>query len=215
MVNCNFFYPFLIFFVDKIVGILLWCTGIFLAILLFYKVLPEEPTVYLYLPFLLILLATLRVLRLYKSPIISLKQDASPSSKIKDLFKSDYDDRKKLGVLGLPPFTLLIQNWLASRDAIRVKHALALISNGQVITAKDQYHVAMILQHGFRAVHFHMAKELAEKSSKAGEERANWLAKAAHDRWLISLQKPQLHNTQFPEVIFRNRILKRCSSGEW
>lgn len=82
-------------------------------------------------------------------------------------------------------------------DRMRRQKVIELLSNSDLLTAKDYYYAAMIFQHGDSTADFWKAHELAKKSFSLGEVAANWLTSATYDRWLMSQGKPQKFCTQY------------------
>jgi len=74
---------------------------------------------------------------------------------------------------------------------------MSLLDDGQVRTAADFYHAAMILQHATLPEHNHLGFELARRAADAGHPGARWLAAAAMDRWLMKKGLPQKFGTQY------------------
>ncbi|MCK9877022.1 hypothetical protein MXD61_07910 [Frankia sp. AgPm24] len=74
---------------------------------------------------------------------------------------------------------------------------MSLLADGQVRTAPDFYHAAMVFQHGSLPEHNHLSFELACRAADAGCRDARWLAAAALDRWLTRKGLPQRFGTQY------------------
>jgi len=74
---------------------------------------------------------------------------------------------------------------------------MSLLDDGQVRTAADFYHAAMILQHATLPEHNHLGFELARRAADAGHPGARWLAAAAMDRWLMKKGLPRKFGTQY------------------
>jgi hypothetical protein len=92
---------------------------------------------------------------------------------------------------------------LHTADLDRRVEVLDYLQKGQVVTAEDLYHAAMIFQHGNCGNHFKLANELARRAVEQGHEGAKWLYAAALDRYLQSEGKLQKFGTQYYN--FRNR----------
>jgi hypothetical protein len=69
------------------------------------------------------------------------------------------------------------------------------VEQGQVRTANDYFHAAMLLQHGEELEHWQQARELALKAAEMGHPRARYLAAAALDRRLMRQGMPQKYGT--------------------
>jgi hypothetical protein len=71
---------------------------------------------------------------------------------------------------------------------------------GQLQTARDHYHAAMLLQHGKGSMPYRLARDLAREAARRDATRAEarWLSAAAQDRYryLPSMGQPQWYGTQ-------------------
>lgn len=83
---------------------------------------------------------------------------------------------------------------LNERDTVRLLRILALYEQGVILSPENKYQAAMILQHGTKSEHYELAYTLAQESKEMGYENELW--KAAYDRWMLSLGKPQVYGTQ-------------------
>jgi len=95
-----------------------------------------------------------------------------------------------------------IGDWsvVAEADRRRRQRVLEMLAAGEVEAADDQFHAAMILQHGDEPAHYEKAHELARRAAELGPSPgvpARWLAAAAKDRHLLSLDRPQIYGTQY------------------
>lgn len=92
-------------------------------------------------------------------------------------------------------------DWVAleQRDRNRREQALGLLAQGQLRTASDHYHAAMLFQHGGDSESYRLAHALATIAmTLAPEQRGyRWLAAAAWDRLLMSHFQPQWYGTQY------------------
>ncbi|MCM3882503.1 hypothetical protein [Frankia sp. R82] len=107
--------------------------------------------------------------------------------RLREFFEADQNDRRDRE---LPPD-------VADRDRQRRIAVMSLLETGQVRTAADFHHAAMIFQHGHLPEHNHLGFELARKAADAGHPGARWLAAAAMDRWLMRKGLPQRFGTQY------------------
>jgi len=83
------------------------------------------------------------------------------------------------------------------------RHIVQLaIASHTLTTADDDYHAAMVMQHGTTAEDIALARELAAEAMKRDPAnwRAAWLYAAATDRWLWRTGKPQIYGTQYKKV---------------
>lgn len=83
------------------------------------------------------------------------------------------------------------------QDAERRKEVHRMLENGEVRTANDYFHAALVYQHGQTSNDYLLAHVLAVNSISFGGKNARWLASATLDRYLRSLSKPQIYGTQF------------------
>lgn len=81
------------------------------------------------------------------------------------------------------------------RDRLRRARVLALDAAGAIAGGRSAYHAALILQHGDCSSDFRRAYELAMAASAGGVDAA-WLARAAWDRWQMSLGRSASYGTQ-------------------
>lgn len=83
---------------------------------------------------------------------------------------------------------------LNERDSDRLQYILVLYEQGDILSPKNKYQAATILQHGTKSEHYELAYILAKEANEMGYENELW--KAAYDRWMLSLGKPQVYGTQ-------------------
>jgi hypothetical protein len=73
-----------------------------------------------------------------------------------------------------------------------------MLESGQVRTANDYFHAALIFQHGQHHEDFLLAHVLAVNAVSLGNPpAARWLSAATLDRYLLSISQPQIYGTQF------------------
>ena len=75
-----------------------------------------------------------------------------------------------------------------------------MLDAGQVQTANDYFHAALIFQHGRQPDEYLLAHVLAVYAISLGDKDARWLAAATLDRFLLSISRPQIYGTQFESV---------------
>lgn len=113
-----------------------------------------------------------------------------PSAELEQLFKEDQADRMEQPI-----------DWeaVSQRDEARRARVLELLKAGQVETAQDHYHAAMVFQHGMDSADYERARDLALEAVRLDSTfgAAKWLSAAAQDRYLHSVGKPQWYGTQF------------------
>ena len=117
-------------------------------------------------------------------------QETQPADnpELRELFQSDQAARSG----NISP-DLMVQ------DRQRRARAREIIDAGQMRTAADHFHAAMVFQHGEAPEDYKLAHELARKAAELdpSHRTAKWLGAAAMDRYLRSIGKPQIYGTQF------------------
>jgi hypothetical protein len=114
------------------------------------------------------------------------------SVELKKLYEADQEKRRNTA-----QFFKELANNREGDQITRLRVAEIILNNNDVLTAEDFFYAAMIFQHGFSTDDYWKAHEFAKRSSELGENRANWLVLATHDRWLMSQGKPQKYCTQY------------------
>ena len=86
---------------------------------------------------------------------------------------------------------------LRAFEARRRRIVARMIARGEVRTADDHYHAAMLFHHGQGLADFRRARALALEAVRLNpnDESALWLAASARDRELLHLGKPQRYGT--------------------
>jgi hypothetical protein len=83
-------------------------------------------------------------------------------------------------------------------DDIRRQDAVRkLIDEGKLQSAQDYFYAAVVFQHSRYSADYLLAHVLAVTAVNKGMHDAMWLAAASLDRYLQSLQQPQIFGTQF------------------
>jgi hypothetical protein len=80
----------------------------------------------------------------------------------------------------------------ARREAVR-----KLLAEGALPSGPDFNRAAYIVQHGDKPGDYLLAHTLAMVAVKKGDDDAIWIAAATLDRYLQSIQQPQIYGTQF------------------
>jgi hypothetical protein len=88
---------------------------------------------------------------------------------------------------------------LALADADRRAGIQAMLVAGEVRTAGDYYHAAMVFQHGDTLADYRLANALATLAMQLepGNKHYRWLAGASWDRMLMRQLQPQWYGTQY------------------
>jgi len=122
----------------------------------------------------------------------AIAQQASPSSTensaLTQLFKVDQAARQGRDV-----------DWtkLRAEDEERRKQVRHMLDAGEVRTAADYFHAALVFQHGEVPEDYLLAHILAGNAVILGNRDARWLSAATLDRYLNRTGKPQVFGTQF------------------
>jgi hypothetical protein len=82
-------------------------------------------------------------------------------------------------------------------DAARREQVRALIGKGQLRAAEDFRLAAMVFQHGSEPRDYLFAHTLALVALEKGDRSASWIAAASLDRYLRSVDRPQIFGLQF------------------
>lgn len=110
------------------------------------------------------------------------------NSELKEIYEADQADRQTDSI-----------NWniVFNRDRLRRTRVLQLIDSNKVRTTEDYHNAAMIFQHGTDSTDYKMAVDLMSKAIELDSGINKWLFAAATDRYLLSIDKPQIYGTQY------------------
>ena len=111
--------------------------------------------------------------------------------RLQELYQADQNDRDK------PYDSAEGVRQLKHRDAMRKTLVLEMISRGEVNTANDLYHAAVIFLHGSEPKDFFSAHRLASIAAINGHRPSRWLMAASLDRFLMAIGLSQAYGTQF------------------
>lgn len=67
-------------------------------------------------------------------------------------------------------------------------------------TANDYKNAAMVFQHGKDSIDYGMALRLIKKAIEMDTTMNKWLFAAATDRYLLSINEPQIYGTQYQKM---------------
>jgi hypothetical protein len=92
-------------------------------------------------------------------------------------------------------------------DNDRRRRVMEMLARGEIVTAEDKFHAAMILQHtqlrfcggelaSASPENYYLAYQLASESLRMGHEEARGLVPAALDRYLLYTEGQQKYGTQ-------------------
>jgi hypothetical protein len=85
-----------------------------------------------------------------------------------------------------------------ARGEARRAQVRAMLAKGEVQTAEDFHDAALLFQHGENADDYLFAHILAVEAVIKGDDTSKWLAAATLDRYLQSINQPQVFGTQYP-----------------
>jgi len=107
-----------------------------------------------------------------------------------------YDDDQRARQDFMP---LSSERWAAvsKEDAVRRQRTHALVMGGKLHTSDDFREAAFVFQHGDKPDDYLLAHTLAMIAVAKGDEGALWIATATLDRYLHSINRPQIYGTQF------------------
>lgn len=114
-----------------------------------------------------------------------------PSAEMQKIFEEDQKPRQSLALTKAEGANVYKQ------DVIRRAEVRHLLANGDLHTGKDFELAAFIFQHGDTPDDYLLAHTLAMIAVARGDPSALWIATATLDRYLNSIQKPQIYGTQF------------------
>lgn len=117
---------------------------------------------------------------------------ASISRELAEIYEADQADRQNL-----PQLTPEQLSAVAARDDQRRARVMEIVLQGQLQSAEDYYHAAMVLQHGKTPDEHLLAHELATIAGFKDHKIGKWLSAATLDRLLESLDRPQQFGTKY------------------
>jgi hypothetical protein len=131
-----------------------------------------------------------------QSPTIPNLPDAKPE--ILDLVLQDQWDRcNDMFGSNHQVESCSIKPTITEHDAIRHSKAKELLAQGKVETGREYFFVALLFQHSGDPNELMLAHILAVTAASKGFSRAKWMAAATMDRYLQSINQPQIFGTQF------------------
>jgi hypothetical protein len=111
--------------------------------------------------------------------------------RLEELYLADQQDRQ--AVYDTPQDVAALKQ----RDTMRKTSVLDMMVQGTVNTSNDLYRAAVLLLHGSEPNDFLTAHRLAVLAAINGHRPSRWLAAASLDRFLMSVNLPQVYGTQF------------------
>ena len=85
-------------------------------------------------------------------------------------------------------------------DSIREARVYELLDSDKVHTSTDYKNAALIFHHGEDSVAYGMAVKLMKKSIELDSTRNKWFLAVITDRYLLSINKPQIYGTQYERL---------------
>ena len=146
-------------------------------------------------PVFLILLVMLGACR--PAEVAEEPEEAVSNEALRQLYEADQQDRQI-------DFSRLSEEELRAidqRDAEHRAQVEAMLEAGDVRTAEDYYHAAMVFQHGGDSTAYRKAYEAARQAVALDSLHASaaWMSAASWDRYQLSLGKLQWYGTQYIE----------------
>ncbi len=121
----------------------------------------------------------------------------SASSDVSEILRQMYEDDQAVRAEDWSVFTPEQFAELHRADGERRSEVLAIVADDALRTGDDHYYAAMILQHGGRPEDYLLSHVLATVAGFEGHKTAKWLAAASLDRYLQSVERPQIFGTQY------------------
>lgn len=115
------------------------------------------------------------------------------SDELAEIYRSDQDVRKS-DWSKLSPEEM---GEIRRGDRERRERVLEILAANEVVTPKDHFYVAMVLQHGEEPDDYLLAHVLATVAAFDDVPAAKWLSAATLDRYLQNIERPQIFGTQF------------------
>ncbi|MGE0076694.1 MAG: tetratricopeptide repeat protein [Bacteroidales bacterium] len=118
------------------------------------------------------------------------QNEAVDNLELIEMFKNDQADRTNhIGRV-----------MLQRNDSLREARVYELLDLNRVLTPLDYENAALILHHGEDSVTYAMAVKLMRKSLDLDSTRNKWFLAAMTDRYLLSINKPQIYGTQYKKL---------------
>ncbi len=107
-----------------------------------------------------------------------------------EMFKSDQADRTNH----------IDRSIRQKNDSIREARVYELLDSNKVRTSADYTNAALIFHHGEDSIAYGMAVKLMKKSIELDSTKNKWFLAAITDRYLLSINKPQIYGTQYKRL---------------
>lgn len=112
----------------------------------------------------------------------------SDNTKMLEIYKNELNDRRK---------NHLSWEETTEKDSLRRLRVHELLDSKSLRTAKDYYRAAVFFIYGTNSKDSKLAVDLMKKSIALNPGINKWLLAAATDRYLLSIEKPQIYGTQY------------------
>tara|TARA_B100000949_G_C14105591_1_gene376068 strand:- start:123 stop:761 length:639 start_codon:yes stop_codon:yes gene_type:complete len=151
--------------------------------------------IFLKTPLIIIFIGILGILisffRPYEEAII---HSQNHSENLAYAYHTDQSDRKELRAF------IGYFSRLKERDDLRLDQVKKLYEKGYQLNPMDKFHAAFIFHHSDRSEDYKIAAELASEAANSEQLKnhytVQWLHKAAYDRYMLSIGKPEKYHTQ-------------------
>ena len=121
-----------------------------------------------------------------------------------EMFKSDQADRTNH----------IDRDILQKNDSLREARVYELLDSNKVRTSLDFNNAALIFHHGEDSVAYGMAVKLMKKSIELDSTRNKWFLAVLTDRYLLSINKPQIYGTHYKRLDDGTVVRKEMDSTE-
>ena len=119
------------------------------------------------------------------------QEKVEDNPELHEILKSDQADRRN------PDIGRDIINY---NDSLREARVYELLDSNKVRTSTDNNNAALIFHHGEDSIAYGMAVKLMKKSIELDSTRNKWFLALATDRYLLSINKPQIYGTHYKRL---------------
>lgn len=103
-------------------------------------------------------------------------------------------------------------NIVQKNDSVREARVYELLDSNKVRTSTDYNNAALIFHHGEDSIAYGMAVKLMRKSIELDSTRNKWFLAAITDRFLLSINKPQIYGTQYIKLKDQSIVLSEIDT---
>lgn len=128
------------------------------------------------------------------TPSASAEEVPSDNLEMASMFEADQAIRRNFSQEKLSDQEYIIR--MIAEDQERRTRTTELLKKGELRTANDFYRAAFIFQHGGEPSSYLLAHTLAVAAATLGHKDAVWISAATLDRYLQSIDQPQIYGTQ-------------------